>query len=66
MKLSAADLLVIVDTLDHSRCVLNYGSFTKEARERCLDKVVAILEQIEIEVLPTKPEPVTICGDTGV
>jgi hypothetical protein len=50
-KLSAADLMVICDTLNHSLRVLNYGGFTEETRKRTMEKVIAIMENMEVDVV---------------
>ena len=65
MKLSAADLMVISDTLNHSLRVLNYGSFTKETRERTMIKVIDIMESMNAEIICGNVEPVVISGDVG-
>jgi hypothetical protein len=53
-KLSAADLMVIHNTLYKSLNVVGNSIWTQETRERVLDKVTMIMEQINAEV---------VCGD---
>jgi len=65
MKLNAGDLMVIVDTLNHSLKVMNYEGFTEATRERVRDHVLKIMSQIEVEVVCGNVEPVVISGDVG-
>ena len=65
MKLSAADLMVIADTLNHSLRVMNYSGFTTETRERTMIKVLDIMENMEAEIICGNVEPIVISGDVG-
>jgi hypothetical protein len=66
MKLNAADLMVIVDTLNHSLRIKNYGSgFTTETRERTMEAVIDIMANMNLEVVCGAVEPVVISGDVG-
>jgi hypothetical protein len=65
MKLNAGDLMVIVDTLNHSLKVMNYEGFTDTTRERVRDHVLNMMSQIEVDVVCGDVEPVVISGDVG-
>ena len=65
MKLNAGDLMVIVDTLNHSLKVMNYEGFTEATRERVRDHVLNMMSQIEVDVVCGNVEPVVISGDVG-
>ncbi len=65
MKLTAADMMVIVDTLNHSLRILNYGGFTAETRERTMEAVIDIMANMNVEVVCGAAEPVIIEGDIG-
>jgi len=65
MKLSAGDLMVIVDTLNKSLQIYNYEGFTKKTRERVRDQVMDIMSRIEVETLCGDVEPVVMSGDVG-
>jgi hypothetical protein len=64
-KLTAADMMVIVDTLNHSLRVVNYGGFTAETRERTMNKVIDIMSNIDVEVVCGDVEPIVVSGDVG-
>ncbi len=50
-KLTAADLMVIVDTLGHSLRIQNYGSgWAKETREVIMNKVIDVMADIDAEL----------------
>jgi hypothetical protein len=52
MKLTAADLMVIVDTLGHSLRIRNYGSgWAKETREVIMNKVIDVMAGMDAEVV---------------
>ncbi len=69
MKLTAAaaaDMMVIVDTLNHSLRIGNYGGgFTKETREFTINKVIDIMSNIDLEVVCGDVEPAVVSGDVG-
>jgi len=65
-KLSAADLMVITDCLYRSLNVVGHSKWTKETRERVLDKVTMIMEQMNAEVVGGDVEPIVVSGDDGV
>jgi hypothetical protein len=50
MKLTAADLMVIVDTLSHSLRVVNFSGFTAETREKTMNKVIDVMAGVSVEV----------------
>ena len=51
-KLTAADLMVIVDTLGHSLRISNYGGgYTRETREVIMNKVIDVMMDINAEVV---------------
>ena len=51
-KLTAADLMVIVDTLGHSLRIKNYGSgWAKETREVIMNKVIDVMADMDAEVV---------------
>ena len=64
-KLSAADLMVIHNTLYKSLNVVGNSIWTQETRERVLDKVTMIMEQINAEVVCNDVEPIVVSGDDG-
>jgi hypothetical protein len=50
-KLSAADLMVICDTLYRSLNVVGNSKWTKETRELTMEKVIVIMENMETDVV---------------
>jgi hypothetical protein len=62
-KLSAGELFVICDTLNHSLKIMNYDGFTQETRERVRDKILSIMNTMEAEVICGDVEPVVVSGD---
>jgi hypothetical protein len=50
-KLSAADLMVICDTLYRSLNVVGHSKWTKETRELTMEKVIVIMENMETDVV---------------
>ena len=66
MKLTAADMMVIVDTLNHSLRIGNYGGgFTTETREQTMSAVIDIMANMGAEVVCGKVEPIVVSGDVG-
>ena len=55
-KLSAADLMVITDVLHRSLNVVGNSKWTKETRERVMEKVIVIMENTKVEVKMEEPE----------
>jgi hypothetical protein len=64
-KLSAADLMVIHNTLYKSLNVVGNSIWTQETRERVMDKVSIIMEQMNAEVVCGNVEPIVVSGDLG-
>ena len=64
-KLSAADLMVIHNTLYKSLNVVGNSIWTQETRERVMDKVSIIMEQMNAEVVCSDVEPIVVSGDLG-
>ena len=64
-KLSAGELFVIYDTLNHSLKIMNYDGFTQETRERVRDKILSIMNTMEAEVICGDVEPIVVSGDVG-
>ena len=65
MKLTALELAVISDTLNHSLSVKGWFGFTEEARTIVRDKVISIMEEMSVEVITDKPN-FTIDADAGI
>jgi hypothetical protein len=64
-KLSAADLMVITDVLHRSLRVVGNSIWTQETRERVMDKVSVIMENMNAEVVCGDVEPIVVSGDVG-
>ncbi len=68
-KLTAADLMVIVDTLNHSLQFKtwgpNGGGFTTETRKQTMEVVIDIMGDINLEVVYGAVEPIVVSGDVG-
>jgi hypothetical protein len=64
-ELSAADLMVIHNTLYKSLNVVGNSIWTQETRERVMDKVSIIMEQMNAEVVCGDVEPIVVSGDLG-
>ncbi len=63
-KLTAADMMVIVDTLNHSLRIGNYGGgFTTETREQTMNAVIDIMANMGAEVVCGDVEPIVVSGD---
>ena len=65
-KLSAADLMVICDTLYRSLNVVGNSKWAKETRELTMQKVIVIMEQMNAEVVCSEVEPVVEPEGDGV
>ena len=59
-KLSAADLMVICDTLYRSLNVVGHSTWAKETRELTMEKVIVIMEQMNAEVVCSDVEPIVV------
>jgi hypothetical protein len=64
-KLSAADLMVICDTLYRSLNIVGNSKWTKETRELTMEKVIVIMENMNAEVVCGDVEPIVVSGDLG-
>ena len=64
-KLSAADLMVIHNTLYKRLNGVGNSIWTQETRERVMDKVSIIMEQMNAEVVCGDVEPIVVSGDLG-
>ena len=66
MKLTAHELAVIIDTLNHSLMISNWsGYYTAKSRENVRDLIGAIMDEMSVEVITTKAE-YSIDADMGV
>ena len=63
--LNSVDLMIIVDCLHKSLNVLGYSKWTKETRELTMEKVIAIMENMNVEVVRSDVEPIVVSGDVG-
>ncbi len=64
-RLTATHLYIIADTLNHSLSVAGMFNITREAREETLKEVFKILDNMEVEIVPGKVEPMVVEGDAG-
>ncbi len=65
-KLTAADMMVIVDTLNHSLRIGNFsGGFSAETRELTMIAVIDIMSNMGAEVVCSDVEPVVVSGDVS-
>ena len=66
MKLTAHELAVIIDTLNHSLMVSNWsGYYTPKSRENVRDLIAEIMDSMSVEVITDTPE-YTIDADAGI
>ena len=66
MKLTAHQLAVIVDTLNHSLMVSNWsGYYTVKSRENVRDLIAVIMDSMSVEVITDKAN-FTIDADAGI
>jgi hypothetical protein len=45
--------------------VVGYSKWTEETRERTMEKVILIMEQMNAEVVCGDVEPIVVSGDVG-
>lgn len=64
MKLTASQLVVIVATLAESLSDNTY-TFNEQTRRKVLNHFSSLLDSIEVEVVTTPADPVTLTTDTG-
>jgi hypothetical protein len=66
MKITAHQLVVIIDTLNQSLVISNWsGVYTHKSREDVRNLIAAILGQMSVEVITDKAE-FTIDADAGI
>ena len=66
MKLTAHQLCVILDTLNHSLKFVEFSSsYTHESREGVRDAIAEIMDEIKLEIVTGTPNPDTIAADCG-
>ena len=66
MKLTAHELAVIIDTLNHSLMVSNWsGYYTAQSRENVRNVIAIIMNEMSVEVITDKPN-FTIDADAGI
>ncbi len=66
MKLTAHELAVIIDTLNHSLMVSNWnGYYTAKSRENVRNVIAGIMGSMSVEVIIDKPN-FTIDADAGI
>ena len=66
MKITAHQLAVIIDTLNYSLRVSNWGGYyTHESREDVRNEISAIMEKMSVEIITDKAE-FTIDADAGI
>ena len=64
-KISAGELFVICDTLNHSLRISNYEGFNHETREWVRNKIFNIMDTMEAEVVCGDVESIVVSGDMG-
>ena len=66
MKLTAHQLALIIDTLNHSLMVSNWnGAYTHKSREDVRNVIADIMNKMSVEIITDKAE-FTIDADTGL
>ena len=66
MKLTAHELAVIIDTLNHSLMVSNWsGCYTAQSRENVRNAIAQIMNEMSVEVVTDKAN-FTIDADAGI
>ena len=66
MKLTAHQLAVIIDTLNHSLMVSNWnGYYTYQSRENVRNVIADIMNDMSVEIITDKAE-FTIDADAGI
>ena len=65
-KLTAHELAVIIDTLNHSLTVSNWnGYYTAQSRENVRNAIADIMGQMSVEIITDKAE-FTLDADAGI
>ena len=66
MKLTAHQLAVLIDTLNHSLMVSNWsGYYTAKSRESVRNVIATIMNEMSVEIITDKPN-FTIDADAGI
>jgi len=66
MKITAHQLAVIIDTLNHSLMVSNWnGYYTHQSRENVRNAIADIMGQMSVEIITDKAN-FTIDADAGI
>lgn len=66
MKLTAHQLAVIIDTINHSLMISNWsGYYTAQSREGVRNVIAEIMGEMNVEVVTAKAD-FTIDADTGI
>ena len=66
MKLTAHQLAVIIDTINHSLMISNWkGYYTRQSRENVRNAIADIMGQMSVEVITNKAE-FTLDADAGI
>lgn len=66
MKLTASQLVVVVATLAESLgSSENTFMFTEQTRRKVMEHFSSLLDSIEVEVVTTPADPITLTPDTG-
>ena len=66
MKITAHQLALIIDTLNHSLMTSNWsGVYTHKSREDVRDVIAEIMEKMSVEIITDKAE-FTIDADAGI
>ena len=66
MKITAHQLAVIIDTINHSLMVSNWkGYYTHQSRENVRDLIAVIMNEMSVEIITDKSS-FTIDADAGV
>ena len=66
MKLTAHELAVIIDTINHSLMISNWsGYYTHQSRENVRNAIADIMGQMSVEIITDKAN-FTIDADAGI
>lgn len=66
MRLTAHELAVIIDTLNHSLMVSNWnGYYTAQSRENVRNTIAVIMNEMSVEIITDKAN-YTIDADAGI
>ena len=66
MKITAHQLAVIIETINHSLMVSNWnGAYTHKSREDVRNAIAEIMEEMSVEIITDKAE-FTIDADAGI